>query len=310
MFIIGTIFKEKIELDEEYDEISSDNSNDEEFCVPSSQQYFFVRAALKMKNDAYWIGPLGDPSNWEFKTFQEKTPEWFNLEEYEEKFRMAVQDWWNRHVHINENLESLRNGYSILKDCTVECLEGNAKAILADSRVKVMKDNAIVYEMFGSSIVQYMRNESNIYEVRDKSMVGEMRDFSRINALCDSSSVQEMYDKSCVLTMYHNSSITEMSGFSRIDTMNGNSIVRKMHDYTCIRCLCNSSEVSEMYGDSIVMIMYNNNVKKMHDFAMIRNMPRDAHVCEMTSNAMAIAQGIKESEIWISGETDFTFCHV
>ena len=132
----------------------------------------FVRVELVPPNDEWW----SDPDTWKAHVDQDIVPDWFqeDPDKYLAEFRGAVKAWWKVHVHVDEKIEELKDGYHRLKRCEVKRLLNDVKVLLDQSQVGAMRDSSQVSEMWESSQVGVMRDSSQVGVMRGSSQVGEM----------------------------------------------------------------------------------------------------------------------------------------
>ena len=111
----------------------------------------FVRVELVPKDREWWVDPKDHPEHWRFVVDQDVVPDWFDRTEKEKEFRLAVCEWWDKHVLVDQKIDTLETGYFMLKRCEVKKLCND---------VKVMLDRSTVNEMWDSSTVNKMRDSS------------------------------------------------------------------------------------------------------------------------------------------------------
>ena len=175
-----------------------------------------VLAELKPVNNEWWVNPAEHPEKWELSVDGDLIPDWFlaNEQKYESKFRSLVYDWWKDHVFVAEKIDTLENGYFLLKDCKVDTLDTDVKAVLNDSMVEYMHSNAVVLEMLGYSTIENMFDFSEVQWMKDSSVVGCMWGYSSIVSMYDKTTVHKMYDFSIVHTMHGSSSVENICDYA------------------------------------------------------------------------------------------------
>lgn len=109
----------------------------------------FVRAELVPEDDEWWVSPEEHPEKWCFVVDQDITPEWFDKEECEKRFREGVCEWWKVHVLVVQKIDELSSGFYRLKRCEIKRLCND---------VRVLLDSSTVSEMYDSSTARDFKN--------------------------------------------------------------------------------------------------------------------------------------------------------
>ena len=222
----------------------------------------FVRAELIPRNYDWWT----DIDSWEFIVDQDVVPEWFEIDKqkYEADFRHAVSEWCKIHILVDKEIDELKDGYFILKNCKVgKLLKDVVIDVCKDSLIASMHDESIIKNLCGKSKVNEMFDESQIKNVFDESKVCEMHNNSKIGNMQGHSQVMYMYDQS---------KISRLIAFSQVELMSNNSQITEMYDRSTVLSMCGNSKIDTMCDNSLIIAMYDDSkVVKMHGNAIARN---------------------------------------
>lgn len=180
----------------------------------------FVRVQLSPENYGWYT----NPREWKFKVNQDQVPDWFTEDtgKYEKMMRDAVLEWWEEHVHVNEQIETLASGCHSLKNCTVGKLCGDVVVYLSDSKVNEMVDTSRVINMDGWSSIAWLKDYSTVNYMGDRTSVTWMK---------DQSSIGTMGGQSTVLMMMDNAKIGKILDGARVSDIDDRSRVGEIRDY-------------------------------------------------------------------------------
>lgn len=314
-FKSGIIFKSRIELCDGESENHSKLLNSLKIVDNDiNAMKMFVRAELIPPQGKWWT----NPSEWIFNVAQDILPNWFTLdrEKYEEEFRNEVIEWCRIHVLFNQEIDTLSEGYYLIKDCRINKICGDTSAELSNSVVGELLEKANIRLMTNNSKIHKMCNGTVINMVKNNSVVCTMTDDSIISLLSEST-VYKMCGHSLVEVMDSNSKIDLMQERSRVQIMLGNSKVVCMYNYSVIGemrsasmvCdLSNEAKILKMLGSSVVSIMDDDaevhtmqersKVQAMYSNTKIRFMKGHSIVGKMAENS--IVQGMVEYSLAFS----------
>lgn len=268
-FKSGIIFKDRVVVAPGGDESHSDlleSLGIEDNCFAWAKK--FVRAELVPKSGEWWISPKKCPEKWTFIVDQDIVPDWFDREEAEERFRSAVCEWWKAHVLVNQNIETLSDGFYRIKGCEVGRLTGNVEVgKLVSSQVHMIDKKATIGSVLNSKIVT-ITGRSFVHIV-EHSEIGTMRENATIEMLrC--TKVDKMEGISLIKYTLDRSSIETMKMHARVLIAKYDTNIHIMKDSSCVEKLIDMSNIEIMRNQSrVICISGRSRVGIMKDFSYI-----------------------------------------
>jgi hypothetical protein len=189
-------------------------------------------------------------SNWNLRVDQDIIPDWFDKEKAEKLIKDAVQIVFKERFAIDTQIAEIKEGiWRVVKNSKIDVLKGNAV-------IRVMRGSSQVGVMWGSSQVGVMRGSSQVGVMRGSSQVGEMWGSSQVGVMRGSSQVGVMRGSSQVGVMWGSSQVGVMWGSSQVGEMWGSSQVGEMWGSSQVGVMRGSSQVGEMWGSSQVGVMW------------------------------------------------------
>lgn len=268
-FKSGIIFKDRVVVAPGGNESHSDlleSLGVEDDCFAWAKK--FVRAELVPKSEEWWISPEEHPEKWTFIIDQDILPDWFDREEAEVRFRSAVCEWWKAHVLVNQNIETLSDGFYRIKGCEVGRLTGNVEVgKLVSSQVHMVDKKATIGSVLNSKIVT-ITGRSFVHIV-EYSEIGAMRENATIEMLrC--TKVDKMEGISLIKYTLDRSSIETMKMHARVLTAKYDTNIHIMEDSSCVEKLIDMSNIEVMRNQSqVICISGRSRVGIMKDFSYI-----------------------------------------
>ena len=128
----------------------------------------FVRVELIPEYGAWWLSPEEHPEKWIFVVNQDIAPGWFNPTDGEREFRNAVCDWWKEHALVEQETDTLADGFYLLINSQVKKLCRNVTVMAYDSHIGEMKERSSITQMRGNSSVNGMYGNSIIESWKKK----------------------------------------------------------------------------------------------------------------------------------------------
>ena len=244
----------------------------------------FVRIEVIPKDNDLFNHNL---NNWKINIDQDYKPDWFFIEEYEEKIKIELQKWFEQRFLIDDNFgKIIKEGKWFLKNSTVSDMYNN-------STVSRMYGNSTVSRMNSNSTVSEMCGNSTVSEMCGNSTVSKMCGNSTVSRMCGNSTVSEMYGNSTVSRMYGNSTVSRMCGNSTVSEMYDNSTVSEMYDNSTVSEMCDNSTVSRMCDNSMITIpVYSSNsaksIKFLSDNAIIRVLNKNKPIIYMANKEVEL----------------------
>ena len=108
----------------------------------------FVRIEVIPKDNDLFNHNL---NNWKINIDQDYKPDWFFIEEYEEKIKIELQKWFEQRFLIDDNFgKIIKEGKWFLKNSTVSGMYGNSIATIPKcsnntiKSIKSLNNNAII----------------------------------------------------------------------------------------------------------------------------------------------------------------------
>ena len=199
---------------------------------------------------------------WVFSVKQENVPNWFDAEDSEKRFRHAIGAWWTKHVLEGKEIEELNSGLYRLEKCRVKRLCGDVRAILYDTKIEEMHDNARIIEMGGDAHIETMCDNSKIDDMSDDTTVGCMMDYSCVEYASEFVVVSEMHE---------NAYIKWLDDYAKVKFMHDNACVGSMNDDSNVEFMSDNSCIRIMKGKSYVHTVYDGKINEMQDHASVMN---------------------------------------
>lgn len=268
-FKSGIIFKNRVVVAPGGNESHSDlleSLGVEDDCFAWAKK--FVRVELVPKSEEWWISPEEHPEKWTFIIDQDILPDWFDREEAEVRFRFAVCEWWKARVLVNQNIETLSDGFYRIKGCEVGRLTGNVEVgKLVSSQVHMVDQKATIGSVLNSKIVT-ITGRSFVHIV-EYSEIGTMRENATIEMLrC--TKVDKMEGISLIRYTVDRSSIETMKMHARVLTAKYDTNIHIMKDSSCVENLIDMSNIEIMRNQSqVICISGRSRVGIMKDFSYI-----------------------------------------
>lgn len=286
-FKSGIIFKDSVVVAPGGNESHSDlleSLGVEDDCFAWAKK--FVRVELVPKSEEWWISPEEHPEKWTFIIDQDILPDWFDREEAEVRFRFAVCEWWKAHVLVNQNIETLSDGFYRIKGCEVGRLTGNVKVgILMNSQVHMVDEKATIEFVLDSRIVT-MTDRSYIYKVNN-SKVGTMKEKAIIEIM-KNSNVDKMENISLIEFIAGKSNVEIMKMHSKVISVEDVTNIHIMEDGSCVENLIGMSNIEIMKGRSWVTYMSGgSSVGTMKHFSSIGTMKGVGTISAMKDHSIA-----------------------
>lgn len=268
-FKSGIIFKDRVVIAPGGNESHSDlleSLGVEDDCFAWAKK--FVRTELVPKSDEWWISPEEHPEKWTFLVDQDIVPDWFDREEAEVRFRSAVCEWWKVHVLVNQNIETLSDGFYRIKGCEVGRLTGNVKVgILMNSQVHTIDEKVSIESAIKSNIAM-MRDKSSILRAYNLQ-IGKMFEETMIDCAKDSY-VDRMSYHSLIKLICGKSNIKTMGMYSQVITATDDAIIHIMEGSSCVEHLTDISSIEVMkHWSRVVRMSDGSRVGTMKGFSFI-----------------------------------------